>query len=353
MKKFCMEFGLSMAVCLVLVGLFNWYVDPFFHYHEPLTGLNTYLYNQVYQTPGLAENFTYDSAIVGSSMTENFRVSWFQEWGYHTVKISYSGARTLDLNIILNKVYESDNEVKLIVIDLNDFQLTTDARLQFANQPQYLYQDHWWDDTLYLWNRDVFLSSLGSVMACVTNYRVDIDDSYTWEDPALFSIEKVKESCEDYIDNLKFQIQNNIGEEYDGEQEYQYCAENLQNLTIVVQEHPETQFYFYLPPYSILYWEEQILTGRLDTILGVYQIAMETLLQYDNVRVFYFQDEEQFITDLSNYRDVCHHTPAINRYIFECMRDGKGEVFSSNVGKHIENTKNIATNYCYEDIWRE
>ena len=353
MKKFCMEFGITLAVCLIIISLFNWYVDPFYHYHKPLGSLKTYLYNQVYQTPGVAEHFTYDSAIVGSSMTENFRASWYEDMGYHTVKMSYSGAHTSDLNIILNKVYASHNDVKFIIMDLNDFQLTTDADLQFAEQPQYLYEDNWWDDTLYLWNNDVFWSSMGNVLACMTDHCTDIDDFYTWEDPSLFSKGKVMETCREYMDSIKLQIQNKTLEKYDGLQEYEYCADNMENLTSVIESHPETQFYFFYPPYSILYWEEQVLTGRLDTILSVYQLSMETLLKYDNVRVFYFQDETQIIENLDGYRDTCHFTPAVNKYIFECMRDGEKEINVSNLRQHLESMRKIAADYSYDDIWRE
>ncbi|HKM34573.1 MAG TPA: hypothetical protein VJY54_07505, partial [Lachnospiraceae bacterium] len=135
--------------------------------------------------------------------------------------------------------------------------------------------------------------------------------------------------------------------------EYQYCADNMKNLTSVIEAHPETQFYFFYPPYSILYWEEQVLTGRLDTILSIYQLSMETLLKYDNVRVFYFQDEKQIIESLDDYRDVCHFAPAVNKYIFECMMDGVSEIHDSNLKQHIESMREIAVDYSYDDIWSE
>ena len=119
MKKFCFQFFVTVIVLLGGIVLFNWAVDPFFHYREPKEPLAAYMHMPVYQTAGAAEHFIYDSAVVGTSMTENFRASWFEEMELDAVKLSYSGARTDDIHAILEKVYESGNEMKLIVIDCN------------------------------------------------------------------------------------------------------------------------------------------------------------------------------------------------------------------------------------------
>ncbi len=66
--------------------------------------------NAVYATPGAAKHFDYDAVIVGSSMTENFRHSWFENDGYNLLKLSYSGAQTADYETILNMVYDSGND---------------------------------------------------------------------------------------------------------------------------------------------------------------------------------------------------------------------------------------------------
>ena len=89
------------------------YVDPFFHYHKPLEGFPYIVDNQLSQNPGMAQNFIYDSAIIGSSMTVNFHTSDFgQILGKNTIKLSYSGAlprddynRLLELNPKLEQPY--------------------------------------------------------------------------------------------------------------------------------------------------------------------------------------------------------------------------------------------------------
>jgi len=193
MKKFFTQFFVTLTVLLGGIMLFNYCVDPFYHYREPKAPLGVYMYMPVYQTAGAAEHFTYDSAIVGTSMTENFRTSWFEEMGLHTVKLSYSGARSSDIKRILNHVFDSRNDVQLIVMDINDYQLTKEPEEAYTEPPAYLEGDEWWEDAEYLINNDVFWMSVGRCLEAVTGNWPDIDEAYTWEDPALFSEERGKE----------------------------------------------------------------------------------------------------------------------------------------------------------------
>lgn len=353
MKKFCIQFFVTVIVLLTGIVIFNWAVDPFFHYREPEEPLEAYMYMPVYQTVGAAEHFTYDSAVVGTSMTENFRASWFDEMELDAVKLSYSGARSSDIKAILEEVFASGNEMKLIVTDVNDYQLTTDPTVPYTERPEYLYNDLWLDDSEYLINNDVFWMSAGRVLEAATDNQPLLDDAYTWEDPALFSEESVKESCQEYVESLKEQIEAGTLKPYDGTREAEWCMGNLENVLPIIEAHPETEFVIFYPPYSILYWEEQILAGRLEGILDIYRTSAQTLLQYDNVRVFYFQDEEEIITNLDLYRDVCHHNHEINRYIFDCIKTGDRELTVENLEEHFDNMYRIASEYPYEEIWEE
>lgn len=347
MKRFFIEFFAVVFFLLILIGGFDLAIDPLYHYHAPAVGTAPHLFNQVYQMPGVASHFQYDSAIVGTSMTENFRVSWFEEVGLHAVKLSYSGARSLDIRSILDKVYASGNEVKYILMDINDYQLTSDASQRYVEQPAYLYRNVWWDDTEYLWNNDVFWMSVGRVLEKLTNSQPELDDAYTWEEPELFSAEIVKEGCREYVESLREKQQ----EGYDWQEECANCGDNLDNIIPVIEAHPETEFIIFYPPYSILYWEEQVLNGRAEGILAIYEFSMNRLLKYENVRIFAFQDEEAIITDLDNYRDVCHHTPQVNRYIFDSVMSGNKEITVENIDAYFENMKRLVSEYSYEVNW--
>lgn len=350
MKKFCIHFFVTMLLLLLAIACFNAVIDPFYHYHAPVLGTEVYLYNQVYQTPGAAKHFEYDSAIVGSSMTENFHSSWFAEEDYETVKLSYSGARTRDLRTILDKVFESGNEIEWILIDINDYQLTANPNSRYGEQPEYLYNDILWDDTQYLFNGEVFWISCERVYEMITDTQPDPDDAYTWADPQLFSAERLKQENQWMMNELV--SGEDVKEAETMEERYLLCEENLNNLIPVIEAHPETEFIFYFPPYSILYWERQMVSDRM-WILDVDRYCAEVLLQYPNVRVYYFQDETEIISNLDNYRDECHHSPQINKYIFECIMNGQKELTEENVEEYFENMRQIIIQFPFETIWQE
>lgn len=353
MKKVWIQFAVALGCLLALSCAAVLIVDPLYYFHKPAAGTSPYFHNQVYQTSGMARHFDYDSAIVGSSMTENFRSSWFAEAGKNTIKLSYAGARSADLKSILEDVFESGNQVEFVLMDINDFQLTSDPIYTFVEKDDTEHGDGVLDGPEYLLNNDVLWMAAGRVAEAVTGNTPDIDEAYTWEDPALFSADRVKMESKEVLDALRWQLAEGMLESREVEVLKNYCDGNLANLLPVIQAHPETEFIIYYPPYSILYWQEQIVQERLESVMEVYRYSIEQLLALDNVRIFYFQDEEEMITDLDNYRDVCHHTPQINRYIFDCIQSGQRELTPENMDGYLENMYRIASEYPYEEIWAD
>jgi len=97
-------------------------------------------------------------------------------------------------------------------------------------------------------------------------------------------------------------------------------------VTPYIEARPDVTFIFYSPPYSILYWDDCLLRGRLTAEICAQNEVYKKLLEYDNVRIFYFQDNWDIITNLDNYKDYSHYSKDISHYLYECMRDGKCEV---------------------------
>jgi hypothetical protein len=97
------------------------------------------------------------------------------------------------------------------------------------------------------------------------------------------------------------------------------------NILPFVRENPDTQFYFFFPPYSILYWHNVMRENTFEATMAQYQYVAERLLEYDNVHLFYFQNMPE-VTDLNNYADYSHYKPDINRYMVECFKTGDHEI---------------------------
>ncbi|MBQ7955123.1 MAG: hypothetical protein IJ282_05185 [Lachnospiraceae bacterium] len=351
MAKKCIKkfLGAFLAGILAVIA-FVYVLDPFYHYHGPWLGMDVYLYNAVYQTAGAAKNLEYDSVLMGTSMTENFRTSWFdEELGWDTVKLSYSGARTNDLSAIFKQIYSSDNEIKNIFIDINGYQLTVEPETALVVRPEYLYDDNLFNDVNYVFNKDIITAGAGRLLAHMMGKEGNMDTAYSWGETSRFGKEVVfdvmRESRENPVPTTVFLE--------DMEHVMEMCNENLDNVGKVIKAHPETTFYIFYPPYSILYWEELIYSGKIDGMHEVYKTSMEYFLQFPNVKLYSFQNEREIITNLDIYLDSCHHTPEINRYIFECIRDGKNQITTENYEEELTQIFEYARNFDYEAVWAE
>ena len=86
-------------------------------------------------------------------------------------------------------------------------------------------------------------------------------------------------------------------------------------LAEMAEAHPETQFYFFLPPYSMLWWDNVCRSGQGEEYLYARRAAMERLCAFDNVRLYDFQGEEEIVLNLDNYMDPIHFSADVNRWI--------------------------------------
>ena len=350
-----------LLVCLLagllVFGGFVVVTDPFYQYHGPWFGLPVTLDNAVYQTAGAARNLPYDSAIVGTSMTENFHTGWFdRELGWKTMKLSYSGARTDDLKAIFQQVFTKER--RNIFMDINAYQLTCDSTTAYVSRPGYLYDKNPFNNYRYVFNHDVFVLGLDRILKAVEGAEDNVDEAYTWEEEELFGREIALNACRDTKEELMRSWEAREGGELvavqaqDTRQEkLRVCRENLENILPFIEGHEDTEFVIEIPPYSMLYWEQEVLKGELEDTVEIYRYAIETLLSYENVKIYYFQDEEELITNLENYRDPSHHRPEYNRYIFECIRDGRNLLTRENYEGHLTHMYELARDFDYETLW--
>ena len=75
--------------------------------------------------------------------------------------------------------------------------------------------------------------------------------------------------------------------------------------------------------------------------------------RYFPERVYLIGNNLDIIENIDNYRDVCHHHPKCNRFIFECIRDGKKEL---TIGRTEERSRDLHTylrDLDYSLYWEE
>ena len=296
-------FFLFFFVALVAVILLVVPVDPFFQYHKPLKGAYYVIDNQLSQNPGIAKNFDYDSVILGSSMTVNFDTDLFAEtMGLNTVKLSYNSAYPKDNDNILRLVRQSPNEIAEIFLGIDIYTYKA-APGNVANSiPEYLYDNSLLNDVFYVLNKDVLLDYI--LLPQVRRKSTPLNEIYwfwqnvpcgkdevaaSYQQPSIF-LEMLP--IDTYKDNIEANMQTYI--------------------LPYIEDMPDTLFTVFFPPYSVLYWYTRYADGNLAAELAGERQIMELLFSYPNVRVYYFQNQFDFITDLDNYSDYTHYTHEMN-----------------------------------------
>ena len=188
-KKFVRNTLMMTVALLIVCGSAIFAIDPYYHYHTPWFGLQATPFQERYCNAGLAEHFDYDSVIIGSSMTENFRASWFDEaFSCKTIKLSYSGARSINTKTIMEKVFEHGG-VRNDFFGLDTALLTSAPDFTHFDIPEYLYDGIGGNDVNYLLNINILFGDTVKTLQRQENFS--FDDMYVWEKNYTFSEKEV------------------------------------------------------------------------------------------------------------------------------------------------------------------
>lgn len=329
--------ALSLLLCWALmIGV----VDPFFHYHAPWFGMKPLVDDERYQNPGIASNFEYDSMILGSSMTENFRTGWFDEaFSCKTVKLPFSAARTGAYDWMLKKGFES-RELKKVFIGLDNDSLVTAYGSYFFPLPEYLYDKNPFNDVEYLCNLGVLEPAAELVKKNLRGTVPPLEEAYVWDEPGIYGEKQAVASVT--WDMLREESQRDCSAFLEN------CRENLEkNIISHIESHPETEFIIFFPPYSVLWWNMMWNSGQLEARLDVTRLAMDLLLPYDNVRLYFYQGDESVVCSLENYKDYNHYSGEISREIVGWLKEDKGRVTEENREALLSGVKEMALSYDY------
>ncbi|WP_022768185.1 hypothetical protein [Butyrivibrio sp. NC2007] len=340
-----------VVLALALVAALVVYVDPFFHYHTPLKGFPYVVDNQLSQNPGMAVNMDYNGCIIGSSMTVNFDTDDFKELlGYDTVKLSYSGAYPKDDYNILSIVFDESSHARhtqpmgAVFFAMDIPTMTADTEETKYPLPEHLYDDNIFNDVKYVLNKDVLFQYI--FRPVIQGKGSDLSEIYaSWWTPDYYNIQWVMHT---YEEPEKSDVV------YTADDVLPMTQANLEkNILPFVEENPDTQFYFFFPPYSILYWHNLKQEGFYEAAFAQYQYVADRLLEYDNVHLFYFQTMDE-VTDLNNYADYSHYKPEINRYMVECFSDDSHRITSSEqMAKELTKMREIVESFDYEELFSQ
>lgn len=342
-QKFIKSFFIRSAlVLLFIIGLVVLF-DPFYQYHKPLPGLKSVLTDKEYQCVGTLRNFDYDSLIVGSSVCENYNNNWFNEgFDCTAIKAIRSYGATADLCYLLDTAYET-HELQYVFynIDPSSLSASTETTYESTGCPMYLYDTNVWNDAQYVLNKDVLLEKIPYMLAFSFLGDYDEGNSYNWAQWKYFGADLATGMY-----NRKPSIKPMLEENYYEEE----LTGNIKLLTTQVEAHPETTFKFFFSPYSMLWWDDAYRGGELDTCIYNEKKAIGTLLEYENVEIYYYQDNEEIITNLDNYMDMIHFSKEINQSICSSLIAQESRLTKENYEERLENMRQLAKQIVEKNI---
>lgn len=341
-KKAVTVTAVSLILLLSLTAGLVIAVDPFFQYHKPLPFLNYCIDNQLSQNPGMIKTFDYDSVILGSSMTVNFDTDLFKEtMDLNTIKLSVNAAYPKDIDTMLSLIQRRHENMNTVFIGIDASTYFAEPDVTAYPYPSYLYDDNVFNDVSYLFNKDVILSYI--LKPQIQKISTSLNQVY-WSWPYMqFGKEAIAQTytppeitgdklpCDIYLENTIFNMQN-------------YILPHIEKME-------DTQFVVFFPPYSILYWYNRAAEGSTEAYMAEIEKITEMLLQYPNVKVFYFQDNFEYITDFEHYCDYTHYNHDMNDYMTRCFADGTHELTKDNYKQLLQEMQEQLLSFDYENCW--
>lgn len=327
-RKMLIQFAVSAVIMASLVALLTVTLDPLQFYHKSFYPA-IYSNEQRYQNPGLAKNYDYDTIIIGTSMTENFLPSEVDEdLGGKTLKLSVRGSTADEHNAIANVALKT-GKVKKVLWGLDYFSLKMGSKEEIDN-PEYLYDDKWWNDYKYWFNysiyQDLFKEAVLRPLRGLEPRQLEY--LYNWNREVTFGAKKVADVYKS----------SRAGEAYFGlnEEPIETIKEAFNEYILaLVEEYPDVEFDFYYPPYSVLrqkVWQDTNNTRYLNQ-LEMKEWMFEQFDKLPNVHVYDFQQESDWTYNLDLYKDLSHHNQDVNSWIAEAIGkdDPKYKVTQDNV----------------------
>ena len=343
-KKWIIKTFMSLISVMLIIGIIIYKIDPFMYYRLPET--NNYKFDQQYCNAGILKNADYDSAIVGSSMVHLFDPQVARDtMGINPAKLSWGGARPNDLNYLVNEAIKyRDAKTFIFAFDLLFFDSnTTDTSFE---RPEYLHDDNKFNDIKYLFNTKTYTSTayvMAKKILGIQQEPFDVDAIHT----AGYATEKIEEeSAIRYYDK---KMESNKDREIPTQKDKSISLEKMkENLDVKIlslfKENPDRDFYVFFPPISILLWEAE-KEYSTDIMLEFKEYAIKEMLSYDNVKLYDFQNLDDIVLNLDNYKDTIHYSSKICDDIVRDISEDKNLITKENYKEKIEHLRNIISEF--------
>lgn len=324
-------------------------VDPFFHYHKPLSFINYFMNNnqQRYMNNGIVRNFDYNAIITGTSMTENFKSSQFDElFNTNSVKVPFSGGSYKEINDNIEVALRNNKNIKYILRGLDYWKINEEfSKMSYDSYPEYLYDNDIFNDYKYILNRGSFFQSLINILKSISSKsKINFDEYSSWWND--------KGGKEVVLRTYERPKQENI-EKFLSQEDIKRVDKNIEeNVIKLPKQYPDTKFIYFITPYSIVYFDELNQKNEIEKQIMTEKYMIEKILEIPNIELYSFFNKYEMITNLDNYKDAGHYIGHINDQILIWIKNKKYRLTKENYEEYIDKNLEFYKNYDYESIFK-
>ena len=323
-KSWCLLSASMILLLLMGIIALVLIVDPFEIYHQAWFYTPPYQSSkQMYSVAGIARSHNYDSIIIGSSVTENCAPSVYEKaLGGRFAKLSMNAGTARDHAKIMDIAFRT-HSIQRVVYGLDFFAFSLYHTNQKAVTPDYLYDADPFNDVYYLLNKSVLLHEIPTALSRFGKPDRDAlrDIMYYWSPPEMPGAKALRSLI---------RLSGPMPQQSAPDRNLNFAKTNLEyNLLPYIRTYRETTFTVFFPPYSLLYWAEQALSGNFEACMAQKQYLGEVLLAEPNVQLYDFQTHFDWVADYDRYYDFIHYTSEINDTMAILMAEGQYRVLDA------------------------
>ncbi len=302
MKELKLFTAAALAWSALLVGI-NFAVDPIQNYRRDPDPV--FLKNMRYQVPGIIRQYEFDTIMVGTSHSANFRPPDLDAFlDSESVNLSANSSSGWEQGRIVDLALQT-RPVTSVVWEMNYRTLYLDAAQRVASGvfPLHLYERSPDSHFLYLYSLDTLWQSAKRVMG--RGHR-DIGTINSWAEKFAdrFDGQHVRDH---YCVRMGSPHSNWVPD---------YAAVLEESILPVIRAHPTVQFKMFLPPLS---YYNYLIPGELRRFRAFRQALYPALSELDNAELFDFTSRFDWTGERVNYKDVEHYSPEISRDMLRLM----------------------------------
>lgn len=334
-KRYLLIFTATTIGLLALIALFIYIVDPFFQYR---TRDKQYILNPIYNNPGLAKHYDYNTVVIGSSMVQNYNLETLRKIeGVKPVKLASGAISIPEITFLYNQTNKKDVNTYIINLDMVQF----NEWMPPFRYPNYLFSGKILDRLQYHFAYESVVR-YGLTDAILAPYLAltkekDIPEKlkkrYSIDDIGNFSLDAVYNDAERVKDLYHRGITVQTPQMYEMDER---MISNIDKLlsNLEIDKNLDKQFIFVLPPYSAAYWHVTKKDNYYHYLLDGIKYLCRQTDKYKNVRIQFFYNLKQ-VTDLSRYSDITHFDPETSDYMLENLTNSDYTITVQNMDEWL------------------